>query len=206
MCRNSRSRSPGLQSAPSRGGRRGQPDGDTSANPRFNPRPRVEGDPPQRPNPAIRTPFQSAPSRGGRLPRRHSGPHRDDRFNPRPRVEGDAPPICGSMSVSCFNPRPRVEGDFVANHAILQIHEVSIRALAWRATQRRRTPLGLSCVSIRALAWRATMCRNSRSRSPGFQSAPSRGGRPLASCARSSSRAFQSAPSRGGRRRPGGPA
>ena len=142
----------------------------------FNPRPRVEGDLLSPSSFSLKNSFQSAPSRGGRLAGGAAGIEQM-RFNPRPRVEGDRevlailresdsfnprPRVEGDTSLprlpsanKRFNPRPRVEGDFLL---VVCCHEtrVSIRALAWRATEGLEVSFTGFDVSIRALAWRAT--------------------------------------------------
>ena len=144
--------------------------------------------------------FQSAPSRGGRLAI-SCEEHANGRFNPRPRVEGDilfAPPICGLRmfqsapsrggrpGIKCcydygssFNPRPRVEGD-VCQWTDWQFPAVSIRALAWRATSSfHKKSQGLKCFNPRPRVEGDKCSNDSSYPKPKFQSAPSRGGRPV---------------------------
>jgi len=81
--------------------------------------------------------FQSTPSRGGRL-NRESFPRVRNSFNPRPRAEGDSTGTLLTTPPSRFNPRPRAEGDW---HLVCEHNEdkdVSIHALARRATPASR--------------------------------------------------------------------
>jgi len=100
----------------------------------FNPRPRVEGDMngiamrpiPVRFNPRPRVEGDSSNWSLSVLPLS---------FNPRPRVEGDRRGHVPLMRHRCFNPRPRVEGDTCTPEQAAFLKAVSIRALAWRATE-----------------------------------------------------------------------
>ena len=77
----------------------------------FNPRPREEGD-----------------------RRLHCVLHRPKNFNPRPRKEGDLIQRTRKATVVDFNPRPRKEGDAVEKGIVTYDVNISIHALAKRAT------------------------------------------------------------------------
>ena len=166
----------------------------------FNPRPRVEGDPPI--------------ARGPRPP---SG------FNPRPRVEGDATARPRPSRAPCFNPRPRVEGD--GPPGLLTFSSISFQSAPPRGG-RRSSACDRSQTTVwfqsRAPAWRgdpSSICgstvsrgfnprprvegdetaRPPRGRAPGFNPRPPRGGRPIMAPYTSPVGLFQSAPPRGGR-------
>ena len=119
-------------------------------------------------------------------------------FNPRPRVEGDWIANERQRLAQRFNPRPRVEGDEVHGGSLL-LNSVSIRALAWRATQLNGRPIGDYVVSIRALAWRATRANGAVALARAV-SIRALAWRATQRTGQSDNRdTFQSAPSRGGR-------
>jgi len=70
-------------------------------------------------------------------------------------VEGDEDISTHKRAFIGFNPRPRVEGDAAITRCDDAV-VVSIRALAWRATNVVPEVRDIAQVSIRALAWRAT--------------------------------------------------
>ncbi len=100
----------------------------------FNPRPRMEGDAPA-PRPIhTSSRFQSTPSHGGRL-RLYKTDVEEQPFQSTPSHGGRLP-------------LARITG---------HIGDVSIHALAWRATSQPPPRSGRGKVSIHALAWRATI-------------------------------------------------
>ena len=120
----------------------------------FDPRPRAEGDADEGVMADNAPSFRSTPSRGGRRSR-NDAPARRKGFDPRPRAEGDHPDFLAPMPA-----------------------EVSIHALARRATRRGRDPIRRRAVSIHALARRATWTSLEILASGlMFRSTPSRGGR-----------------------------
>ena len=120
-------------------------------------------------------------------------------FNPRPREEGDTTARSGRWRLVRFNPRPREEGD---RRAVPQRHlqEVSIHALAKRATRHDFRAAPVVEVSIHALAKRATLSPVRCHWPAWFQSTPSRRGRLDAYRLLWAYYQFQSTPSRRGRR------
>ncbi len=108
---------PMFQSTPPHGGRRERSTWLPVASPRFNPRPRTEGDHSSSSN--YRT--------YGRC------------FNPRPRTGGDSI-VTGCHCHDCrgFNPRPRTEGDLGSMVCDPATEHVSIHAPARRATVKVR--------------------------------------------------------------------
>jgi len=165
--------------------------------------------------------FQSTPSRGGRPTARHYTVNHNT-FQSTPSRGGRHGLTGYGASGDSFNPRPRAEGDHedVPPAGTL---DVSIHALARRATTAADPWPHVDRVSIHALARRATCLRiqsrigrcgfNPRPRAEGdvtyqvlgpwywlFQSTPSRGGRRKARAEKLKELKFQSTPSRGGRR------
>ena len=98
-------------------------------------------------------------------------------FNPRPRMEGDTPRQCRRWRPSSFQSTPSHGGRLVRDIRCANRHDVSIHALAWRATKRSSSALHVN--------W--------------FQSTPSRGGRLDQATRADVLPSFQSTPSRGGR-------
>ena len=76
-------------------------------------------------------------------------------FNPRPRKEGDFLQRLQIGRMKYFNPRPRKEGDIIT-YILARNDDISIHALAKRATTCERYAFQKLTISIHALAKRAT--------------------------------------------------
>ena len=142
--------------------------------------------------------FQFTPSRGGRLRRRRQ-PASRFQFQFTPSRGGRHSEFERSLSHGSFNSRPRAEGDGNGAEAVVPLENVSIHALARRATKQVFSAEDLSEVSIHALARRATAERTSVSAAERFQFTPSRGGRRNHAEFLGIMSQFQFTPSRGGR-------
>ena len=174
--------------------------------PSFDPRPRVAGDEPASSSPRAKSLFRFTPSHGGR-PLSHWGAHSPAKFrstpshggrryharqprrppegfDPRPRMEGDtsAPEVCELMSMFRSTPshggRPRRRC-----HGTGRL-DVSIHALAWRATVVvTRCVIGMASFDPRPrMEGDSPICCWHRS-TLRFRSTPSHGGRPYRSSA-----------------------
>ena len=120
--------------------------------------------------------FQSTPSQRGRQGK-ICGFLSCQYFNPRPRKEGDKFLDMAVFSNFHFNPRPRKEGDHIKPCLSLLIADISIHALAKRATSPTLPCLPYHTISIHALAKRATVNILLSVYLLQFQSTPSQRGR-----------------------------